>query len=152
MPGKTRNGIPNLRARPTVKQRLFVAALIQGLEPMAAYAQAGYSHPKGLHTTMKEPGVLRLLEVSGINVGTIDGVVSEVLYDDQEDATVRLRAADIAYKRLGAYAPSVHVNIDGEEIMQTLRDRLNSEHTVETQVASLASPDKADSVVKKLGE
>ena len=87
--------------------------MAEGVPPSAAAKLAGYARKSDYARIHAARGTQNALVVTGVplSLERIDGVVSDCLAD--ETAENRLRAADLGYKRLGAYV-QININLTGE--------------------------------------
>ena len=98
---------------PTRKQRTFAKLVARGVPPPVAAQEAGYSRRGESSRTQIAAGTQVALVKCGVplTLQRIDDVVSDCLADASPEH--RLRAADLGYKRLGAYV-QINVNLTGE--------------------------------------
>jgi len=67
---------------------------------------------------IKRKGVLEALEKYGFTIERADNQVTRILHEGREEN--RLRAADMVYSRLNAYAPEKHLNVNLNASMKEL--------------------------------
>lgn len=94
----------------TIRQRKVAKALVKALEvdktPSAGKVLKSVGYGTGLQNqpkrVLKSKGVQEALNELGFTVDGADGVVKKILYKSKRE-DFRLKAADLVYKRLGAY-------------------------------------------------
>ena len=104
----------------TLKQQKVAKTIAEALNsqeiPTATAVLKSSSYAKSTAETkstkiMRSKGGREALNDLGFTVEGADGVVQKILYHGKKEET-RLKAGEMVYKRLGAFAPEKHLNLN----------------------------------------
>lgn len=114
----------------TLRQKKLAKAVVENIDvdkPLKAgelLESVGYAHSVAIGKPgeiLQQKGVREELTIYGFNNETADQVVTEILIGGEND-NVKLKAADIVYKRTGGYAAEKHIIATLDESTERTRE------------------------------